>query len=257
MSVVKPLYTSNWGDQIGYPVAQAILPYIAKIPGITPNKITVISFLLFTFGSISLFLSYEYHLICAAVLITIGYIGDDLDGQLARHMKLSSVIGDYLDKVLDVLKIFIITTSLGYASFIQTGESMYLLIGAAACFFFNLRYYIKLETMFSEMSRDASYLERSSLRKNEFLKRLEGDITEWNKTLTGKLKVLWVRNKLIFAVDEAEFALFTAMGALLNQLPATLCIIAFAQVFIAFWRFYERGNAMINNRDSLLNPMRK
>lgn len=256
MSIIKPLYTSNWGDLIGYPLARFLLPAVAKT-GISPNGVTLVSFALFTTGSLSLFISYPYHLVWAAGLIFVGYVGDDIDGQLARYTGKSSVIGGFLDLVLDVLKIFIITTSLGYAVFLETGEPIYLLLASAACFFFNFRYYIKLETMFTEMNRDPAYLAKSAERRSEFLASIDQKIESWRGTLVGWLKIFWIRNKLIFAVDEAEFAIFVAIGALTNQLVAALMVITVAQVFIGFLRFYQRGRALVYDRDSLLNPMRK
>lgn len=256
MSIVKPLYTSNWGDLIGYPLAKLLLPAVAKT-GISPNGVTLVSFALFTIGSLSLFISYPYHLIWAAGLIFFGYVGDDIDGQLARYTGKSSVIGGYLDMVLDVLKIFIITTSLGYAVYLQTGEPLYLLLGSAACFFFNFRYYVKLETMFTEINRDHEYLAKSAVRRTEFLASIDQKIESWKGTYLGWIKIFWTRNKLIFAVDEAEFAIFVAIGALTNQLAVALVVITVAQVCIGFLRFYQRGSALVYNRDSLLNPMRK
>src|SRR5687768_16842286 len=98
--VVKHTYFSNWADLFGYPLAWSLVPFVSKISFFTPNVITVISFLMYTLGSITLFWDYPYHLFVAAFLIFAGYIGDDLDGQIARYRKLSSNVGDFLDKSL-------------------------------------------------------------------------------------------------------------------------------------------------------------
>lgn len=255
--IVKPMYFGNWGDIWGFPLAAILLPLVTKISFLTPNVITLIAFSLYAIGSISLFLDYRYHLIVAGIFLPLGFLGDDLDGQVARARKLSSVIGDYLDKVLDVLKIFIVTASLGYAVYLQTGNALYMLLGFATCFFFNYRYYIKLESVFSSIDRDPAYLEKCSIKRNEIEENLNALHDKLWKTPVGKLQSLWLKHRLIFAVDEAEIAVFTGVGALFNQLELALWILAISQVTIAIWRVFERGYQLSTYSEKLLLPMRK
>lgn len=256
-SVVKPLITSNWGDQFGYPAARTLLPIVLRFSWITPNVVTVVSFLLFTVGSISLFFDYQYHLFVAAFLIIAGYVGDDLDGQLARARSLSSPIGDYLDKTLDVLKIFIITASLGYAVFLATGAASAIFLAFVACFFFNYRYYIKLETMFSRINDDPEYLAKSSAKRAEVLSDFTAKEEKARTSIKDRLQVLWIKNRMFFAFDEAEFALITAFFALVNRLDIALFLLASAQVVIAFIRLYQRGSQLHSRQEELHAPMRK
>lgn len=247
-SVIKSSYFSNWSDNFGYPIAYKLLPYVAKIPGITPNKVTLFSFGLYTLGSILLFVNIPYHLLLSAILLPAGYIGDDIDGQLARYKNMSSHIGDYLDKVLDVLKIFIITASLSYAVYLQTHELIYIYFGFAACFFFLWRYYIKLETLFSQINNDVDYLKKSDVKRAELIEQMQKE-----KGLIAFLK----KHRILFVVDEAEFVIITAVGALFNQLAWALIIIALAQICWGFYRFYERGSQINSASKRLLWPMRK
>jgi len=255
--VIKPFYFSNWGDILVYPIAYTLLPFVLKIPFATPNIITAFSFLLCTLGSIFLFASFPYHLIFSAIFILLGYVGDHLDGQFARAKKLSSTLGDYLDKTLDVLKIFILTISLGIASYSQTRNILYIFLAFIACFFFNYRYYIKLETIFSVISRNSEYLAKSKQKRNELEGEITKKITRLSQTFTGKLHVLWILNRNIFFVDEAEFAIFTSVAALFNKLEWALWVLAVSNVCIALWRLFERGYQLHFARDQLFKPMRK
>lgn len=253
----KPAYFANWADLWAFPLAKILLPIFIKIPFLTPNVITIISFFTYAFGSISLFLNYPYHLIMAAILIISGFLGDDLDGQVARARKLSSAIGNYLDKAFDVLKIYILTASLSFAVYLQTQNVFAIFLGFTASFFFSFRYYIKLETVFSCIDRDPEYLSKSARKRNELENHLEKLHEKLWKTPIGKLKSLWFKNRIIFFVDEAEFAFFTAIGAVFNQLEITLWILAISQVIITIWRFYERGRQVATSSERLLWPMRK
>lgn len=255
--VIKSTYFSNWADLFGYPLAYNLLPLVTKIDFFTPNVVTVISFFLYALGSILLFVQFPYHLFLAAFLITAGYIGDDLDGQLARYKNLSSNIGDFLDKVLDVLKIYIITISLSFAIYLRTDNVLYLFLGFTACFFFNFRYYIKLETIFSRINSDPQYLLKSAQKRKELEGVIEKEYTKPQKSPWEIIRVLWHKNRIIFWVDEAEFATLTAIGALFGRLDWVLWILAVSQVIISSWRFYERASQIKTSSPRLFWPMRK
>lgn len=255
--VVKSTYYSNWGDRIGYPLARFLAGPLSKLSFVTPNGVTLTAFAFFAIGCLFLVISFPYHMTAGALLIFAGYIGDDIDGQLARITGKSSVIGDYMDKTFDVLKIFFITFFSGLSVFLTTGNILYLLLGFLACFFFNFRYYIKLESIFSALSRNAKYLEKSAKTRKEMEEEMDVLYMRKAKTLKEAVQIFWIKNRTIFFVDEAEFALFVSFGAVLNKLDLSLWILAVSQIILAFWRLIERGRQLHTNSKDLLLPMRK
>lgn len=255
--IVEPPYFSNWADLVFPKIANHILPLFTIIPGITPNRITVFSFLVYAFACFLLFIPFPYHLVLTAVLLPLAYILDCVDGQLARTQKTSSSVGDYLDKVLDVLKIYIVTLSLAIAVYQKTHEILPIFLGFTACFFFNFRYYIKLETMFSAVNKDPEYLQKSRLLRYQLYETFGEKYKQLSKTFLGTLKVLWYKHRSIFFVDEAEFVVFTSLAALFNKLEWALWILAVSQVGIAAWRFFERMYQIKTFSDRLYWPMRK
>lgn len=254
--IVKPVIFSNWGDNFGYPLAFFFLPYVSKIKFLTPNVISIISFTVYTIGCFSLFIEYPNHLIVSAIFLPLGFVGDDLDGQIARFRKLSSKIGDFLDKVLDVLKMFLVTCSLGIATYMRTDNVIYPFLAFVACFFFMYRYYIKLETMFSKLETDPQFLEKSSTLRKKLIEEFEQKIKN-AKTLKDKLYISWHNHRIIAFVDEAEFAIFVGIAALFNKLEWVLILLAVSQVIIAIYRLFERGSQLNSASDKLLLPMRK
>lgn len=257
LKIVEPPYYSNWADMFFPKVANKILPYAAKISFLTPNIVTVVSFLLYALASIFLFLNIPYHLILSFILFPISYTLDCLDGQLARYTKRSSNIGDYLDKVLDVLKIYIVTLSLSYAVYSQTGEIFSIILGFTACFFFNFRYYIKLETVLNRVNKEKEYLINSRIERLKLYEEKAASYRDHKKSIIGKAKLFWYWNRTIFFVDEAEFVVFTALGALFNQLGLVLVALAVSQMVIAIFRFFERGSQINSSSKKLYWPMRK
>lgn len=251
------VYFGNWVDSFCFPLAKMLLPLIAKWDFITPNLVTFFSFFLYTLGCVFLFLNFPYHLVLAALLIFIAYLGDHLDGQLARFKNLSSIVGDYLDKVVDVLKIYLLTASLALAVYLKTGEVLYIFLGFTACFFFNWRYYIKLQTMFSRMNQDSGYLQKSTQKLEEITRQLDSECECLSKSFWGKLKIFWLKNRTIFLVDEGEFAVFTGIGALFDKLEIVLWVLVASQTLIAFRRVFQRGSQLYSTPAELLKPMRR
>lgn len=256
MRVVKSAYYGNWTDNIGYKISYFLLPFAVKIPFLTPNIVTISSFFTYAIGSLMLILPYPLKAL-GGILIFAGYIGDDLDGQLARETGKGSELGNYLDKVLDVIKIFIISSSLSYAVYLQTHNLLHIFLGFIACAFFYMRYYIKLETVLRQEELDSAYLDKSSEKMKEVEENMLKRHKELSKTLAGKIQAFLDTNRTIIFIDEAEFASFTAFFAVINKLEIALWVIAIAQVIIFCARFWERGYQLVHKSERLYYFMRK
>lgn len=204
-----------------------------------------------------IFIDIPYHLYYTTILLPVAYIGDCLDGQIARTRNLSSQLGNYLDKVLDVLKIYVLSMSLAYGAYLNTNNIIYVFLGFTTCFFFNYRYYIKLETILSQCTLDSNYLSSSGARRQYLYRDKKREYEELTSTFVGKLKSFWLKNRTIFWVDEAEFVVFTSVAALLGRIEILLWVFAISQVVIASWRLFERGYQTHKTTEKLLDPMRK
>ncbi|MCG8459336.1 MAG: CDP-alcohol phosphatidyltransferase family protein [Holophagales bacterium] len=256
--IVKPACFGNWADLYGYPLSYRILPWVARLDGLTPNFVTLGSFFLYLLGCVLLIWPVPHHLALASVLLLIAYLGDQLDGQLARLKNLSSAIGNYLDKVVDVFKVYAITLSLSVAVFRETGQVTPVFLGFTACFFFNFRYYIKLETVLSQASRDPSYLARCTARADALSSSIQQEYRRLSAGSTSdRLRLLWIKNRTFFFVDEAELVVVTAAMALFDRLDLALWILALSQVILALWRVAQRGHQTHHDSSKLLDPMRK
>jgi phosphatidylglycerophosphate synthase len=255
--IVEPSYFSNWGDLFLPPLANMLLPLVLRIPGITPNGVTLTSFTLYTIGCICLLSNNYHYFVATSILLPLAYIADCMDGQVARSKGMSSVLGDYLDKTLDVLKIYMVTLSLALSVYLKTHEVSYVILGFTACFFFNFRYYVKLETIFSMQSRDKDYLEKSKITREKLYVDMKEKYSGLKKTFLGRLKLIWLRNRSLFALDEAEFVIFTALAALLDRPEWALWLFGVGQLLIGITRFIERGYLLSAKPEELLKPLRK
>ncbi len=254
--LVEPNYFSNWGD-LWYPrLANTLfLPIAAKLRWLTPNHVTTLSFFMYSFAILGLNI-WPHLWALFGILLPLSYILDCLDGQLARTTGKSSVIGDYLDKTLDVLKIGVINIGFGYFAYSQTGDVYFMILGFLSCFGFLFRYYIKLETLFSAMSRDSAYLEKSREYRYALYMKYD-DQKKTRKNPSDYVKWFAFKNRAIFALDEAEHVTFGALAILTGNVWLWLVVFGLAQPSIAIFRLWQRGNQLKNNPKSLLYPLRK
>lgn len=255
--IVEPNYFSNWVDQFMPPLANKLLPLILPFKIFTPNVLTLLSFLLHLIGSASLFIQYPNHVIVSAVLLPLSYILDCMDGQVARIKNMQSELGNYLDKTLDVLKIYVINLALGVAVYLQTQNVIWIILGFTSCFFFMFRYYLKHETIFSQFNKDPEYLKKSKAVRLELYEQLDKKHHELRKSFFGTLKSLLIKNKILFFLDEGEFIFFTSIFALFNRLDLILIIFALINTIVGLFRLVERGHQTVTNSKNLLLPMRK
>lgn len=108
---------------------------------VTPTNITILSFILALAASI-LFSFGEYvFLIFGSFLVFISKVLDSTDGQLARYKGIESKIGNYLDKMLDAVKEFILVISLCIGHYRVNAELDIWILGFTAFFVMIMGHY--------------------------------------------------------------------------------------------------------------------
>lgn len=109
-------------------IAIYILPYLHKF-GATPNIITILSF---TLGILCAYSYSSGNYMTSAILYTLSYFFDNVDGLLARKYKMTSEFGDFLDHFSDAIKsLFIfygIFTNASIPSYIRIQQSILLTV---------------------------------------------------------------------------------------------------------------------------------
>jgi len=193
-----------WSRVFASPVAHYALCLIGDLKFITPNRLTIGSFLL-TIGVALLVLS-ESELRLAAVLLQVAYVLDCMDGQLARYRSTTSNLGSFLDKSLDFVKFSFLVFSLTMNAYSQDKTSMTLAIGFLCLFLTCFLPYLK-----SMLSADFG-------------------IGSWN-ILSGESFVQ--RNMRFFLFEEAQWYLLISVCLLFGQIEWALWILCFTQSLLA------------------------
>lgn len=195
-----------WSRVFATPVANIILLAIADWRFITPNRLTVLSFLLAIVSAV-LILRGDYSLLVAAgVILQISYIIDCMDGQLARYRNVASIAGSFLDKWSDFVKFPLIILALSVSAYNATPTIAPIVFGISSVFLICYLPYLKM------------------LALNEF------GIAPWN-ILSGKSFLQ--RNFRFVLFEEAQWYLMVSIGLFLNSSIGALVALTVTQAGIA------------------------
>lgn len=128
----KELLRRDWGDYpltilIINPINLYLVRYLAETP-LTPNQLSILSFLLMTLSAVCLALGELIFQVVAGGLILLAYLIDCLDGDLARYSDLKSPLGAMLDPMLDRYGEFLLIFGAALCGWNLTG-SIHWLIG--------------------------------------------------------------------------------------------------------------------------------
>ena len=106
------------------PIAQRLARWIIpRLPTwVTPNQITWLCFVVNCFGGLAYLRagSNRGWLLVAIGCLLVHWVGDNLDGELARARKLTSERGFFLDLILDQLGVTIFALGLAFSGFTNT-----------------------------------------------------------------------------------------------------------------------------------------
>lgn len=109
--MVKPV-DAWWTVLFVDPIATRIVPRLTRHPAITPSRITLVAHAL---AVVSAALFATDHLVAGAIVFEIRFIGDCLDGKLARVTGQSTFFGRDLDAWGDRILVMVNFAALGWA----------------------------------------------------------------------------------------------------------------------------------------------
>lgn len=133
-----------WSRVFASPVARMVLTLVADWPAITPNRLTVLSFVLTIATSALILWDGAYSLIVAGVMLQVAYVIDCMDGQLARYRGVSSIQGSFYDKWGDLVKFPFVIFALSLAAFHRSGSDLSVILGLVCVFLIGYLPYLKL-----------------------------------------------------------------------------------------------------------------
>ena len=107
--------------------ASKILTFLAVKAKVTPNQVTLASFVIGVFAAF-LFTKADFWLmVIGAVLLQVSLVVDCVDGELARYTRKFSKLGAWLDAITDRVKEYAVFLGLAYGAITVQGQNLWVL----------------------------------------------------------------------------------------------------------------------------------
>lgn len=158
----------GWGDYlltilIINPINLRLVRLIGKT-SITPNQLTIASFIFMLIASLCLTSKVQKVQIAGGVILLIAYLLDCLDGDLARYKKLKSPQGAMLDPILNRLGEIVIVIGISINGWRITNNPTWLLGGLFLMGMSQLYFYIT-DAMLNIFKKEFNMLKRVNRKK--------------------------------------------------------------------------------------------
>jgi phosphatidylglycerophosphate synthase len=238
-----------WSSFVTAPLAIALNYLVVDIKWLTPNLITLLSFIVAILSVVLIIAGGTVNFISAAVLIHLSHILDCMDGQMARYRNTSSLAGCYFDKLTDQLQITLWFGAIGYAAYAQSHDVVPVFLAFIGVSFYSLRGYSKYVAIYSEVADDNQYLEKISEKETD-LKR--EDVAGPGYGLLANMKWFMVEQRKIIRFDEGVFIFMLSLALVLNAFTPMLWLFAISQVIHGVIRSWLRGVNMTNRSSQIL-----
>lgn len=227
-----------WSSFITSPIAILVNYIVVDYKWITPNTITLFSFIVALIATVFMLIWWTINFIIAAMLIHFSHVLDCMDGQMARYRKSSSLSWSYFDKLTDQIQVIIWFWAIAYVWYTQTNSVLPVFLAFIGVSFYSLRGYTKYVTIYTEMNNNKSYLSKTVKKEN----------TAW-LGFSVKENLLWFfkQQKKILSFDEWVFIFMLSFALIFNLITPMLWIFAISQLYYWIYRALQRWYQIHNN----------
>jgi phosphatidylglycerophosphate synthase len=227
-----------WSSFVTSPLAIAVNYVVIDVKWLTPNLITLFSFIVALISAVFILAGGTMNFVVAAILIHLSHILDCMDGQMARYRKSTSQSGAFYDKLTDQIQVTIWFGAVGYAAYAQSHSVVPIFLAFAGVAFYSLRGYVKYVTIYTEMSRDNKYLEKVSFTEASVLKPETAGL---GFGVFANIKWFVSEQRKIILFTEGVFIFMLSLALIIDKLTPMLWIFAISQIYYGLARGWQRG----------------
>lgn len=227
-----------WSSFVTSPLAIVLNYLVVDFPWLTPNRITLLSFLTAITSAALVVAGGGENFIVAAVLIHFSHVLDCMDGQMARYRGTSSTAGAFYDKLTDQIQVTLWFGAVAYAAHQQSGDVLPIFLAFAGVAFYSLRGYIKYVSICTEVSLDDGYMKR--IAAEDALAR-RPDSAGLGFGLMANLRWFVGEQRKVLRFNEGVFIFMLSFSLVTNLLTEMLWVFAVSQVSWGLARCIQRG----------------
>ncbi len=239
-----------WSSFVTAPLAIVFNYIVVDIKWLTPNLITLASFIMALISAIFIVVGGSKNFLIAAILINLSHIFDCMDGQIARYRHTSTASGSYFDRTTDHIQITIWFGAVGYAGFLQSNEILSLILAFIGVAFYSLRGYVKYVAIHVEMSLDRGYLEKTKLAAQ---KDQMAEIAGPSFGFLPNARWFLAEQRKILLFNEGVLIFMLSIALVLDQLISMLWVFAASQLFYGLFRSWQGGRNIDLNQQLLIS----
>ncbi len=224
-----------WSSFVTSPLAIGANYYAVDVKWLTPDRITLLSFVVAIVSTVFIVQGGMVNFVIAAILIQASHVLDCMDGQMARYRKTPSALGSYIDKLTDQIQVTLWFGAVGYAAYLQAHDITPLILAFVGVAFYSLRGYAKYVAIHTEMSRDSGYLVKAAAAK------IASDGAGPGFGLAANLRWFLTEQKKVLAFDEGVFIFMLSLALVLDILTPMLWVFAVSQLYYGLYRSWQHG----------------
>ena len=239
-----------WSSFVTSPLAVVGNWFVVDIAWITPNLLTLFSFIValasavfICLGSLEESQRVSFH-VAAAILIHVSHILDCMDGQMARYRGTLSRSGSFFDKATDHLQVFIWFGAIAFTGYVETKVVTSVFLAFIGVSFYAMRGYVKYVAIHSEMERNKEYLTETARTSAALQKQLD-ELGGLGKGLGNNLIWFLKEHRKLFNFDEGVFIFMLSLALIIpSTLIPMLLVFAVSQGFLGILRCCQSGQQL-------------
>lgn len=209
-----------WSIAFGGPIGNVLNAFIADVPWITPNTITLVGFLC-KLAIVPLVITGGFECdVAAVILLQFAVVCDCMDGSLARYRKKPSVLGAFLDKVTDAIGIVAIFGAFGWRVYTETDDALALLISVGIATSLVIRGYVYW--VVAALEKDAARATTGVDTRLDYSRMSAGD----------RLRLYIKSMPRIIAFNESDLYFWLGLGLVLSESHTMIYVLGVA---LACW----------------------
>jgi phosphatidylglycerophosphate synthase len=227
-----------WSSFVTAPLAVLVNYFVVDTTWLTPNRITLASFVVALVATALIVVGDTANFIVAALLIQLSHILDCMDGQMARYRNSSSASGSYFDRATDQIQVSLWFGAIAYAAYQQSLDVLPAFLAFVGVAGYSLRGYTKYVAIHTEMYRDANYLVRvaEDISAHDHDQQARASVRLWEE-----LAWFITEQRKFFHFNEGVFVFMLSLALLLNELEALLWVFAASQLYYGLLRTWQHG----------------
>lgn len=237
-----------WSSFVTAPLAIAVNYFVVDWQWLTPNRITILSFVVAIISAVLIIIGGNSNFIIAAILIHVSHILDCMDGQMARYRQTSSAVGSYLDRLTDQVQVVLWFGAIAYAAYLQSNNLTPVFLALIGIGFYGVRGYAKYVAIEIAMSQDPKYLSR--------LAEVNPPTSKAGLSFGWGANLRWfiTEQRKFLDFDEGVFIFALSLALVFNILTPTLWVFAASQVCLAIYYSIQHGKQITHGSQ---NKMQK